>query len=77
MVKPESRVGIDGRTVLGQCICTGCTVVGQRICTGRTVLGQCRSNCRGAVVEELLPRSNTPVDSTDLFRIMMPAERGR
>ena len=27
--------------------------------------------------QELLPRSNTPVDSTDLFRIMMPAERGR
>ena len=26
--------------------------------------------------QELLPRSNTPVDSTDLFRIMMPAERG-
>ena len=31
----------------------------------------------GAVVEELLPKSSTPVDSTDLFRIMMPAERGR
>ena len=30
----------------------GWTVVGQRICTGCTVLGQCRSYCRGAVVEE-------------------------
>ena len=31
------------------------TVVGQRICTGRTVVGQCRSYCRGAVVEEQKP----------------------
>ena len=28
-------------------------------------------------MQELLPRSSTPVDSTDLFRIMMHTERGR
>ena len=33
----------------------GWTLVEQRICTGRTVLGQCRSYCRGAVVEEQKP----------------------
>ena len=48
----------------------GWTVVGQRICTGCTVVGQCRSSCRGAIAEEQLSRSSTPVDSTDLFRII-------
>ena len=42
-------------------------VLGQRICTGRTVLGQCRSYCRGAVVEERLPRSNFLPWRSDIF----------
>ena len=55
--------------VLGRRICTGRTVVGQCICTGRTVVGQCRSYCRGAVVEEQLPRDIRALRYYQSFKI--------